>query len=677
MTKKEIAPNDQPFGMSLNKKLKRGPISETFTDLIDVMDIAVWELDMQYRVVACNQKAKKIYGETAIGNYCYKVAAKRDAVCDQCPAEKIYIGHQSGRSQHKRTDISGNTIYIDHIATPIIDSQGTLSGVLVLIIDITKQKLMENEIIQHRDKLEEIIQERTGKLKESRKHYRKLYARSKREEELYRSLLESSADAIVIYDMDGSALFVNSSFTQTFGWQFKELKGARIPFVPESEKEITLHTIQQVIHSGKQIRRFNTRRLTKDGRILDVEISASRYNDHKGKPAGMLVVLRDNTHAKALEIQLRQSQKMEAIGTLAGGVAHDFNNILMGIQGRASLLMSELDPGSNHLEHLAGIEAYVKSATDLTRQLLGFARGGKYQVQAANLNQIIETSARMFGRTRKEIRIHMDFEPELWNVEIDKQQIEQVLLNLYVNSWQAMPGGGDFYLRTKNIEIQEDCMNNFRVNPGRYVKVELADTGVGMDPGILQKVFDPFFTTKERGRGTGLGLASAYGIVKNHNGLITVHSEKGKGATFNIYLPATTDKIAPDTHRTTRTLTGEETVLILDDEQMVLDVAKPMLEKLGYKVYVAASGEQAISIYQRHRKDIHLVILDMIMPGMTGGQVYDRLRQINPKIKALLSSGYSINGQATEILSRGCNGFLQKPFGIGELSRKVRSTLDE
>jgi len=259
---------------------------------------------------------------------------------------------------------------------------------------------------------------------------------------------------------------------------------------------------------------------------------------------------------------------------------------------------------------------------------------------------------------------------------VDRRQIEQVLLNIYVNAWQAMPGGGELYLQTKNIVIDDNYVKPYQMKSGRYVKISITDTGVGMDDATQKKIFDPFFTTKEIGRGTGLGLASAYGIIKNHDGIISVYSEKSKGTTFNIFLPTSEKKIVKEKELSKALLKGSETVLLVDDEQMVLDVGKPMLENLGYEVIVAKSGQAAIDFYQERRDQIDIVILDMIMPDINGGDTYNRLKEINPEIKVLLSSGYSINGQAQEILNRGCNGFIQKPFNLKDLSQKVRDILD-
>jgi signal transduction histidine kinase len=235
---------------------------------------------------------------------------------------------------------------------------------------------------------------------------------------------------------------------------------------------------------------------------------------------------------------------LETVGTLAGGVAHDFNNLLMGIQGNTSLLLLDTDINHPHYERLKNIENNVQEGADLTNQLLGFARGGKYKVRPADLNEIIEKNAEMFGRTRKEMTIHSEYQESIWTVEVDIGQIEQVLLNVFVNAWQAMPAGGDLFIQTDNVILDESYSKVFRLEPGRYVKISITDTGVGMDDATVSRVFEPFFTTKGMGRGTGLGLASAYGIIRGHGGVIYVHSEKGRGTTFEIYLPAVDRKTA-------------------------------------------------------------------------------------------------------------------------------------
>jgi CheY-like chemotaxis protein len=239
-----------------------------------------------------------------------------------------------------------------------------------------------------------------------------------------------------------------------------------------------------------------------------------------------------------------------------------------------------------------------------------------------------------------------------------------------------MKEGGDLYIETRNVVLDEYSSRTYGVDPGKFIKVSITDTGIGMDEDVLKRVFDPFFTTKEMGRGTGLGLASAYGIIRNHNGIINAYSEKGSGTTFNIYLPISNKTITEESDDIVEIISGSETVLFVDDEAALVQIGHKLLKKLGYKVLTARSGEKALEIYHKEKEKIDLVILDLIMPGMSGGETFKKLKQIDPQIKVLLSSGYSINGRAKELLDRGCDGFLQKPFNLGSLSKKIRQILD-
>ena len=436
-------------------------------------------------------------------------------------------------------------------------------------------------------------------------------------------------------------------------------------------------------------------------RHLTIELKSTGIYDRpisekEKKYIGTHGVIRDISDRKRLQVQLQHAERMEALGTLSGGIAHDFNNLLMGIQGNISLMLLDLESKHPHHPRLKNIEDYVKSGAELTRQLLGFARGGKYEVKAADLNTLIEKSAEMFGRTKKEIRIQTKLQEGVCPVEIDAGQIEQVLLNLYVNAWHAMPEGGTLWLETENVELGMDDVQAYILEPGPYVRISARDTGVGMDEATQKRIFEPFFTTKEMGRGSGLGLASAYGIIKNHDGIINVQSEKGKGTTFNIYLPASEKYVSKEKKHDGKMMNGTETVLLVDDEDMIIEVGKAMLEKLEYQVITAKSGNEAVNILNGTKNGNNggnggkfeglnltepfyscpdLVILDMIMPGMGGGETYDMLKAINPDIKVLLSSGYSVDGQASKILERGCDGFIQKPFNIKDLSEKMREIL--
>ena len=514
-------------------------------------------------------------------------------------------------------------------------------------------------------------------LMESEEEYRELYAESKRSEEVYRSLLHSSADAIVIYNMEGSVRYISPAFSRIFGWTLEDVVGKEIPFLPESERESTRVVIRDLVEKGTPCHGFETTRYTRDGHLIDVSLSASRYNDHDGQPAGKLFILRDISEKKKLEFQLKFIEKMETIGTLAGGIAHDFNNLMMGMLGNISLLLYEIDDTHPYCEKLKNIEKLIESGSKLTDQLLGFARKGRYEVRPINLNQVVQGTSVTFGRTRKDITIHRKLSEDLFSIKVDESQIEQVLINLYINAADAMPYGGDLFLKTMNVTHKEMKNKPYNPKPGQYILLNIIDNGTGMDEKTAERIFEPFFTTKEMGRGTGLGLASVYGIIKGHGGYIDVDSKKEQGTNFSIYLPASDEPIHQTMEISERILAGNETILLVDDEEMVIDVSVELLNKLGYTVLEAMNGYEAIEVYKEKKDKIDLVILDMIMPHIGGGETYDTIKKIDSGVKVLLSSGYSLSGQASEILDRGCNGFIQKPFNMRTLSQKIRKVLSD
>ena len=494
-------------------------------------------------------------------------------------------------------------------------------------------------------------------------------------EEKYRLLVENASDAIFIFQ-DQKVKFPNPKAIELGRNLAVDLE--QVPFlnyVHPEDRQMVIERHSKRLKGEKVPNTYSFRLMNRDGEELWAELNAVLIN-WEGKPA-TLNFLRDITLQQQLEAQIQQIRRLEALGTLAGGIAHDFNNLLMGIQGRTSLMMMNNDFSQVHYEDLKGIEDIVKSGVDLTKQLLGFGRKGKYEAKPTDLSKLVHTSSQMFGRTKKEIKIHAKYQKNIWAAEVDRGQIEQVLLNLYVNAWQAMPGGGELYLQTENVTFDESYTNPYEVKPGRYVKISVTDTGVGMDEATKERIFEPFFTTKEMGRGMGLGLASAYGIIKNHEGILNVYSERGEGTTFNIYLPACEKKIIDEKKPLEGIIRGTEAVLLVDDQDIIVDIGKKNLEKLGYKVITARNGKEAVELYKKNQGNIDIVVLDMIMPEMGGGETYDRLKEINPDAKVILSSGYSIEGQASEILKRGCDGFIQKPFRMKQLSRKINEVLEK
>ncbi|MDX2445715.1 MAG: PAS domain S-box protein [Desulfobacterales bacterium] len=538
--------------------------------------------------------------------------------------------------------MDGSTAHIVLSAIAYLD-QGYMEGV---IVDITERKRAE------------------AALRES--------------EQKFRALVEQSPLGISLIGNDGRYKYVNPRFQEMFGYTIHDCSTGKewfkIAYPDEAYRQKVLEAwieeLQQT-EAGK-VRPHVYVVTCKDGSRKEIHFRPVTMENQD-----QFIVYEDVTERSKMEHQLQQTQRFEAIGTLAGGIAHDFNNLLMGIQGRASLMSADLEHTHPHFEHTNAIEDYIRSATDLTRQLLGLARGGKYEVKPIDTNELVRNSSDMFGRTKKEIRIHTNFYDPPPVIAVDRNQIEQVLLNLYINAWQAMPGGGDLYLETQIATLDRAYCEPYQATPGHYAKISVTDTGVGMDSVTKQRIFDPFFTTKTKGRGTGLGLASAYGIIKNHAGIIIVDSEIGRGTKFNIYLPLSEKEASKKVPIEERLIRGSETVLLIDDEEMILEVEQAMLEKLGYHVFATTSGEKALELVKRKGKDIDMVILDLIMPGMDGSRVFDGIRKILPQMPVMLSSGYAINGQADDIMQRGCNGFIQKPFNISELSKKIRQIIDE
>ncbi|MBW1740730.1 MAG: PAS domain S-box protein [Deltaproteobacteria bacterium] len=630
-------------------KLAYAELNQIFETAADGMCV----IDKDFNVLRVNESFSALSGVSkaqAIGKKCHEVF--RGPLCHtpKCTLTRILGGEERVECETEKERKDGIRIPCILSATPFRGSDGKLIGIVEDFKDITDRKQAEEELAAERERLH--------------------------------VTLRSIGDGVIATDPEGRIVLLNNVAEKLTGWTEKEAIGKPLGEVFHIINEITrercVNPVDKVIKTGAIVGLANhTVLISKDGTERILADSAAPIRDANDHVIGVVLVFQDITEKRKLEAQLHQSQKLEAIGTLAGGIAHDFNNLLMGMQGHTSLMLLDIDYTHPHFEHLKGIEDMVKRGADLTTQLLGFARGGKYEVTPTDLNGLIEKSAEMFGRTKKEIRIHRKFQKDTWTVEVDRTQIEQVLLNLYVNAWQAMPRGGDLYIETSNVVLDEKYTKSFGVRPGNYVKISMTDTGLGMDQATQQRIFDPFFTTKEMGRGTGLGLASVYGIIQNHDGIINVYSEKDKGTTFNIYLPASEKEVAIiEKEPTDEILKGTEIVLLVDDEDMIIDVGEEILKELGYRVLLARSGKEAIEVYEKNKDNIDMVILDMIMPDTGGGEVYDRMKGINPNVKVLLSSGYSVEGQATEILERGCDGFIQKPFNIRQLSEKIRDVLD-
>lgn len=566
-----------------------------------------------------------------------KLALVRRALDDGEPS--TFLHTFASRRLVRRTSAEEGTFHVSISLFPIRDPQGDVTHIVFQLVDLTELVAAEA---------------------------------ARRETELrFLALVESIPDPLVVLDPELNHVLINEAVCKILQRPREEIMRTRYSeMFPEHEEHPFVKALSRVM--ATRTPEVLTQRWGIDGQP-EVWFQMSIYPVTEG----VMFFTRDVTAYKAMEERLVQSQKMEAIGTLAGGVAHDFNNLLTGVQGHVSLMSMELPPGHPCLEHCDGIAEIVRSATSLTQQLLGFARGGKYQVQATDANELLLRTTAMFSRTRRQLKVHTKPADDLWAVNVDRSQIEQVLLNLLVNAWQAMPEGGDLFLETRNAHLDADYVKAFEMEPGRYVHISVTDTGVGMDKETLARVFEPFFTTRAKGRGTGLGMASSYGIVRNHGGVITAYSELGKGTTFNIFLPATDDVVQEESRPSAVARSGTEMVLVIDDEEAVRRVTARLLERLGYRVLSAASGRAGVSMFADHVDQVDLVMLDMILPGENPTEILDGIREVSAEARVLLCSGYSLNGQAVGMLEHGCQGFLQKPFQLSTLADAVRKVLDE
>ncbi len=513
-------------------------------------------------------------------------------------------------------------------------------------------------------------------------------ARLEASEQQYEYMVNNSPDLIFTLDNNGRFDFVNQQFEDLLGFKKQDLIGSSFKqIVHKGDLSKSEELMTCITHCGKHENdgqdmhfRFKkakgfTSSIHPNEPYACMELKATRIHlpasDDRKEFRGVYAIARDMTERIHLENQLRQAQKMEAIGTLAGGIAHDFNNILMGIQGYASLVRSGFDRDSEEYKRLASIDEYVFSGAEMAKQLLGFAQKSHQESSLINLNYLLKMSAKMFGRTKKDILIEQDLEKNLWGTIVDEGQIKQVLLNLFVNAWQAMPDGGQILIRSENVMLEDNGLDD----PGTYVKISVTDTGEGMSDEVMDRIFDPFFTTKTRSQGTGLGLATAYGIIKSHKGIIKVKSKVGQGSSFMFFLPAQRIRVSRSSalEKTKEIFNGKGRVLLVDDEKGVIEVCSEMLETLGYQVKTAASGIEAISVLEQKDHDIDIVLLDLVMPRMNGKDTFEKIREISPDVKVLISSGYSREPEIKQMMRKGCDEFIFKPFDVATLSEKLKS----
>ncbi len=508
----------------------------------------------------------------------------------------------------------------------------------------------------------------------------RLYSITTESEARYRSLFEKSLDGIVLVDASiGLITDANPAFQLMVGYSLSELRQRRMWEVQPEEAQDRTRQRLQLLQAGNNPSVGASQLVARDGRIIDVEYSIWRI-EVDGRIFGVSSI-RDVTDKRQLEEQLRQAQKMEAIGTLAGGIAHDFNNILGAILGYASFIKKGLPEGDSLRSDAETVERSALRGAELTRQLLAFARGGRYELKPLSVNASVKEVVQLLSRTvNKAIAIHPALEAQLPPIEGDGGQIQQLLLNLCLNACEAMPGGGFLTVETRTICMDgERAFRELGKSAGTYVLLSVTDTGRGMDSETQERIFEPFYSTKKDQPGrkhSGLGLAVVFGIVKGHDGVIRVESEVGRGTTFRIWLPARTGAVVETPPAEAAAERGSETVLVVDDEAWLRDILERVLSSAGYKVLLASTGNEALELFRSH-KQIDLVILDMVMPGLNGSKTFELLKREDPDVCVLISSGYSEQGEAQELLASGARGFIQKPFMFQDILARVRTVLDK
>jgi two-component system, cell cycle sensor histidine kinase and response regulator CckA len=539
----------------------------------------------------------------------------------------------------------GTTVWTESKLTAVRDSSGSLTGFIAVSRDIRERK-----------RAEETLRETSKKLE---------------------TLIDASVLAIVALDQTGHVTVWNNAATRLFGWSAQEVLGQLPPMIPDDRRaELDDGRVRNRL--GEEVV-YETQRRRKDGSLVEVLRSSSVIVDPQGHESGTMVMFLDITERKQLEDQLRQAAKMEGIGRLAGGIAHDFNNLLTVIGGRSYLLLSQLPAGHAMRRDLLLIQQTGNRAAALTRQLLAFSRKQTLAPAVIDLNKIVSGMRTLLERVLGEdVGIIMDLDPSLGHVTADPGQLEQVILNMAVNARDAMPEGGQLTLETRHVDVHPTyARQKVELTPGPYEVLSIGDTGVGMDAATVARAFEPFFTTKAVGKGTGLGLATAYGIVKQSGGHITVHSEPGSGTTFRIYLPRTeTFESAPVAVEETEARRGTEVVLLAEDDVNLRALTRDILASEGYTVLESRDVEDAIRIAEHQDGMIQLLLTDVVMPHMSGRALADAVKRFQPDVKVLYTSGYTDDAIVHHgVLDPGTT-LLQKPFTPAALARKVRAVLD-
>lgn len=495
----------------------------------------------------------------------------------------------------------------------------------------------------------------------------------------YKSLIETMNEGLIVRDRDGSITYVNGRLCRMLGYKRQELLGQNMAAFLSETNLVIMRTKLTQSRDGK-LGAYEIDWKTKHGKRVPTLVSEQLLFNDKYQYDGSIAIITDITNRKLLEEQLRQSQKMEAVGLLAGGIAHDFNNLLTGIIGYSELTLLKISPHDPLLDDVGRILHAGKRARDLTQQLLAFSRKQILRIQVTNLNEIVLKIEKILRRIiGEDIKLETRLEKDLWSVKADTAQIEQILMNLAVNARDAMPTGGQLIIETKNTTIDMTKAQRFHnIRAGSYVRLSVRDNGLGMSEETAQRIFEPFFTTKDFGKGTGLGLSTVYGIVRQHDGHINVESKLKEGTSFEVYLPGSKEQAADQTRpvQTTVKQSKGECILVVEDEEIVRKLACRILGAHKYKVLQAANATDALALAFDHDGKIDLLLTDVVMPGLSGRELYEELSRQRPETKVIYMSGYTRNFIDPHGVLDPDIPFLQKPLTIDSLTRKVREILD-
>jgi two-component system cell cycle sensor histidine kinase/response regulator CckA len=605
-------------------------------------------LDREGRVVSFNRACEAATGYTS-GEVCGRYVWDLLLLPDEAAAVKhvfsqLRAGHFPNQYENHWVARDGSRRLIAWSNTALVDADGKVEFIIGTGVDVSSRKRAEDELRQANQML--------------------------------RTIIDTSPLAIITMDFSGNVRSWNRAAECMFGWREQEVIGKQFPIVPEEDEAFFRENLAR-LRRGQTIAGIERQRRRKDGTLIDVALWNAPQQDADGDVIGGISVIADMTDRRRLEEQFRQSQKMEAVGRLAGGVAHDFNNLLTVISGYTQMLLDAMEPNNAMRSQVEEIGHASESAASLTNQLLAFSRRQIVTPQVLNLNTLVSGMDKMLHRLiGEDVELVTVLAPQLPNVKVDACQFQQVLMNLAVNARDAMPKGGALTIETETAELEE--LSPDGVPPGQYVVLSVRDTGKGMPEDVRMRVFEPFFTTKGRGKGTGLGLSTVYGIVKQAGGEITVASQPGGGTTFRIFLHALDQAAAAtaDWNSTPERKRGTETVLLVEDEAGLRKLIRDLLQGYGYTVLQASDFREALEWCQTHSGPIHLFLTDVVMPGMSGHDLATRVTRLRPRLKVLYMSGHTDHAAFEGGLLESGITFLRKPFTPETLLSKVRQVLD-